>query len=65
MDVLAPDTRELWLMQSRDCAAEPPPLDAARARFVLAVHAGHGAGCRQFLAAAAFSYGAYRDTARA
>lgn len=65
MDAPAPDIRELWLVQSRDCAGEPPDLDAARARFLLAVHAGHGSGCRQFLAAAAFAYGKYRGTARA
>lgn len=55
MDVLHSDIRELWLVQSRDCAQEPLALDDERARFLLAVHAGHGASCHQYLAASAYS----------
>lgn len=54
MDVLHSDVRELWLVQSRDCAQEPLGLDYDRARFIRAVHGGHGASCRQYLAASAF-----------
>ncbi|MBH0780943.1 hypothetical protein [Nocardia bovistercoris] len=55
MDVLHSDIRELWLVQSRDCAQEPLALDDEHARFLRAVHAGHGAHCRQYLAAVAHS----------
>ncbi|MEV6428698.1 hypothetical protein [Nocardia sp. NPDC051463] len=54
MDALRSDIRELWLVQSRDCAQEPIGLTYERARFVLAVHAGHGAHCRQYLASSAY-----------
>ncbi|WP_225725620.1 MULTISPECIES: hypothetical protein [unclassified Nocardia] len=56
MDVLRTDMRELWLVQGRDCTQEPIGLDYDRARFLLTVHAGHGARCRQYLAAAAYCY---------
>ncbi|WP_054816066.1 hypothetical protein [Nocardia arizonensis] len=56
MDVLNSDMRELWLVQSRDCAQEPLLLDDERARFVLTVHAGHGAACHQYLAASAYRF---------
>ncbi|MBF6211508.1 hypothetical protein IU433_08140 [Nocardia puris] len=56
MNVPDSDTRELWRIQSRDCAQEPQVLDDDRARFILSVHAGHGAGCRQYLAASAFCF---------
>ncbi|MFC8526954.1 MULTISPECIES: hypothetical protein [Nocardia] len=53
------DTRDLWSSQHSDCAAEPTvPLDTDRARFICSMHAGHGPECRQYLAAAAFCYGA-------
>ncbi|MET9026912.1 hypothetical protein ABZW96_15040 [Nocardia sp. NPDC004168] len=54
MDVLHSDVRELWLIQSRDCSQEPLGLTYDRARFLCAVHAGHGAHCRQYLTASAF-----------
>ncbi|MGW4713544.1 hypothetical protein [Nocardia sp. NPDC004260] len=54
MDVLHSDVRELWLIQSRDCTQEPLGLTYDRARFLCAVHGGHGAHCRQYLAASAF-----------
>ncbi|MGK8521998.1 hypothetical protein ACRS6B_10800 [Nocardia asteroides] len=54
MDVLHADVRELLLIQSRDCSQEPLGLTYERARFLCAVHAGHGAGCRQYLASSAF-----------
>ncbi|MGN2635777.1 hypothetical protein ACWEKT_19185 [Nocardia takedensis] len=61
MDVLHSDIRELWLIRSRDCgqdpALDPLPLDDERARFILATHAGHGAACRQYLAASAHCSG--------
>jgi hypothetical protein len=50
------DTRDLWLMESRDCHHEPADLTYDRARFILAVHAGHGGGCRQYLAASAYCF---------
>ena len=53
MDVLHSDIRELWLVQSRDCTQEPLGLTYDRARFIRTVHAGHGARCRQYLAATA------------
>jgi hypothetical protein len=53
MDVLHSDMRELWLVQSRDCGQEPIGLTYERARFILTVHAGHGARCHQYLAASA------------
>ncbi len=56
MDVLHSDIRELWLVQSRDCNQEPVGLSDDRARFILSVHAGHGARCRQYLAASAHCY---------
>ncbi|MET7771462.1 hypothetical protein [Nocardia sp. NPDC005366] len=56
MDVLHSDIRELWLIQSRDCTQEPLSLDEDRARFIRSVHAGHGAACRQYLAASAFCF---------
>lgn len=56
MELLHTDTRELWLIQSRDCSQEPLGLDFDRARFIVAVHGGHGAGCRQYLSASAFCY---------
>jgi hypothetical protein len=54
MEVLHSDVRELLLIQSRDCSQEPLGLTYDRARFLCAVHAGHGASCRQYLAASAF-----------
>ncbi len=54
MDVPNSDIRELWLIQSRDCTQEPLSLDYDRARFILSVHAGHGAVCHQYLTASAF-----------
>lgn len=56
MDALRSDIRELWLVQSRDCAQEPIGLTYDRARFILAVHAGHGARCRQYLASSAYCF---------
>ncbi|MEV4234565.1 hypothetical protein ACIBJI_01810 [Nocardia sp. NPDC050408] len=56
MDVLHSDMRELWLVQSRDCNQEPVGLTYDRARFILSVHAGHGAHCRQYLAASAYCF---------
>jgi hypothetical protein len=56
MDVLHSDVRELWLVQSRDCTQEPLGLTYDRARFLRAVHAGHGASCRQYLTASAFCF---------
>jgi copper oxidase (laccase) domain-containing protein len=56
MDVLRTDIKELWLVQSRDCAQEPVDLSDDRARFIVAVHAGHGARCHQYLAASAHCY---------
>ncbi|RDI68573.1 hypothetical protein [Nocardia pseudobrasiliensis] len=56
MDAPPPDVRDLWLAGSRNCASEPSDLSFDRARFILAVHAGHGGGCRQYLAAAAYCY---------
>ncbi|MCM6775843.1 hypothetical protein NDR87_17625 [Nocardia sp. CDC159] len=53
MDTPPPDARDPWLAGSRDCAHEPADLSYDHARFILAVHAGHGGGCRQYLAAAA------------
>ncbi|MFF3222242.1 hypothetical protein ACFYV7_05555 [Nocardia suismassiliense] len=53
MDVLHSDVRELWLVQSRDCAQDPVDLSYERARFILTVHGGHGARCHQYLAASA------------
>lgn len=50
------DTRDMWLMNSRDCSHDPGELTYDRARFILTVHAGHGGGCRQYLAAAAFCF---------
>ncbi|WP_280263629.1 hypothetical protein [Nocardia wallacei] len=50
------DARDRWLMDSRDCAHEPADLTYDRARFILAVHAGHGGRCRQYLAAAAYCF---------
>ncbi|MFJ1457808.1 hypothetical protein [Nocardia wallacei] len=50
------DVRDRWLMDSRDCAHEPVDLTYDRARFILAVHAGHGGSCRQYLAAAAYCF---------
>lgn len=53
------DTRDLWSSRHADCAAEPAlPLDPDLARFLCGMHAGHGPECRQYLAAAAFCYGA-------
>jgi hypothetical protein len=46
----------MWLMNSRDCSHDPGELTYDRARFILTVHAGHGGGCRQYLAAAAFCF---------
>ncbi|MGY2007642.1 hypothetical protein ACW9HJ_09880 [Nocardia gipuzkoensis] len=62
MDVLPSDVRELWLIQSRDCTQEPLGLTYERARFLCAVHGGHGATCHQYLAASAFCSG--QDTGR-
>ncbi|WP_067839271.1 hypothetical protein [Nocardia lijiangensis] len=56
MNVPHSDLRELWLIQSRDCTQEPQVLDYDRARFILSVHAGHGSGCRQYLAASAYCF---------
>lgn len=56
MDALYSDIRELWLIQSRDCGQEPLALDYDRARFILSVHAGHGARCHQYLAASAYCF---------
>ncbi|WP_327110317.1 hypothetical protein OHB12_21200 [Nocardia sp. NBC_01730] len=56
MDVLYSDVRELWLVQSRDCTQEPLGLNYDRARFIRTVHAGHGASCRQYLAASAYYF---------
>ncbi|MFI9401551.1 hypothetical protein [Nocardia sp. NPDC052316] len=53
MDVLPSDVRELWLVQSRDCAQDPVGLSYERALFIRTVHGGHGAHCRQYLAASA------------
>ncbi|MBF6327299.1 hypothetical protein [Nocardia transvalensis] len=50
------DLRDLWLMGSRNCSHEPADLTDDRARFILAIHAGHGSGCRQYLAAAAYCF---------
>ncbi|MFF0491649.1 hypothetical protein ACWDSJ_20475 [Nocardia sp. NPDC003482] len=56
MNTPTPGVRDLWLAASRDCAHEPLDLTYDRARFILAVHAGHGGGCRQYLAAAAYCF---------
>ncbi|GAA5100548.1 MULTISPECIES: hypothetical protein [Nocardia] len=56
MDVLHSDVRELWRVQSRDCGLDPVGLSYDRARFILTVHGGHGARCRQYLAAAAYCF---------
>lgn len=47
-------TSDLWLSQYRDCACEPLCLTVEKARFVIAVHAGHGPACREYLGASAF-----------
>ncbi|ATL70343.1 hypothetical protein IU500_08740 [Nocardia terpenica] len=56
MYVPTSDIRDRWLIDSRDCSHEPSDLDYDRARFILAVHAGHGPACRQYLAAAAYCF---------
>ncbi|MBL1079847.1 hypothetical protein JK358_36155 [Nocardia sp. 2] len=48
------ETADLWLAQYRDCGCEPLCLTMEKARFVLAVHAGHGPACREYLGASAF-----------
>ncbi|WP_330179614.1 hypothetical protein OHB26_24575 [Nocardia sp. NBC_01503] len=42
------------MSQYRDCACEPLCLTVEKARFVIAVHAGHGPACREYLGASAF-----------
>jgi hypothetical protein len=56
MDILHTDIRELWLVHSRDCAQEPVGLTYERARFILTVHAGHGARCSQYLVSSAYCF---------
>ncbi|WP_431969522.1 hypothetical protein [Nocardia sp. bgisy134] len=51
------DKRDLWSTQHRDCGIEPTDLDLELALFLRSVHAGHGPGCRQYLAAAAYCFG--------
>ncbi|MFI2477809.1 MULTISPECIES: hypothetical protein [Nocardia] len=55
---ISQNTRDLWAVQYRDCAAEPTDLDLDRARFILHTHAAHGGGCLPYLAAMAYSFGA-------
>ncbi|WP_433659582.1 hypothetical protein ACQPW1_44395 [Nocardia sp. CA-128927] len=57
MDVLHSDVRELWLVQSSDCTQDPVGLSYDRAQFIRTVHGGHGARCRQYLAASAYCVG--------
>ncbi|MBY8862617.1 hypothetical protein K7711_39530 [Nocardia sp. CA2R105] len=56
MNTPSSGTRDMWLMNSRDCSHEPVDLTDELARFILAVHAGHGGGCRQYLAASAYCF---------
>lgn len=51
-DVVGPQA-ELWLFECADCNAEPADLTAAKARYILQVHARHRP-CRQSLGALAY-----------
>ncbi|WP_159080547.1 hypothetical protein [Nocardia suismassiliense] len=53
---LPTDQRDLLLLL--DCASPPPELTGAQADFLALVHAGHGAGCLQLLAATALRFAA-------
>ncbi|WP_228803851.1 hypothetical protein [Nocardia higoensis] len=48
------DRLDLWGSGHRDCAVAPTDLTPDLARFLRAVHAGHGPECTQYLAAAAY-----------
>lgn len=50
-------SRERWALQHQFCADEPRISSIDQARYVLAVHAGHGPTCMQTLAAGAYITG--------
>jgi hypothetical protein len=48
---------EQWRHTHRRCADEGPYRSLEQARFVAAIHSGHGGTCHQYLAAHAYSLG--------
>ncbi len=46
-----------WRMTHRDCAIDGSFRSLEQARFVANIHSGHGPGCKQYLSAAAYSFG--------
>ncbi|MGO4616567.1 hypothetical protein AB4305_13520 [Nocardia sp. 2YAB30] len=48
---MSSNMRDLWEAQHRDCHLQPAIMDRERASFVLSLHAGHGGGYAQYLAA--------------
>lgn len=49
---------EQWRHFHRSCFAEVGFRSLEQARFVANIHSGHGPTCLQYLAAAAYSFGA-------
>ncbi|MBF6075540.1 hypothetical protein ACWEPH_13525 [Nocardia beijingensis] len=52
---------EQWRRMHRNCAMDGSFRSLEQARFVANVHYGHGPGCKQYLSAAAYSFGLSED----
>ncbi|KZM72591.1 hypothetical protein [Nocardia terpenica] len=45
------ESRDLVATRYASCRVDPGPMPTDHARIVLSLHAGHGPGCSQYLAA--------------